>query len=116
LTIQDVTGTTDLACRLVDKIEVKDVGRVDVADGPFQPEVRVFDKSGKELPDVDITYSPKITSAVKAKGLQLVPAGVGQSEVVASVGSASATFKVEVVKQLKPEALPMDGNRRIDFS
>src|SRR5690606_3489202 len=116
LTIQGVTGSTDLACRMVDKIEAKDVGRVDIADGAFEPEVRILDESGKELPDVKLTYAPKITSAVKAKGLQLMPAGVGQTEVVANAGSVSTTFDVEVVRQLKPEALPMSNNKRIDFS
>jgi hypothetical protein len=116
LTIGDVTGTTPLACRMVAKIEARDVGRVDIADGAFEPEVKILDKAGKELPDVKLAYSPKITSAVKAKGLQLVPAGVGQTEVIASAGPISTSFKVEVVKRLTPEALPMSDNRRIDFS
>src|SRR5688572_22506852 len=116
LTIQGVTGSAPLACRMVAEIEIPDVGRVDVGDGPFQPKATVRDKSGKELSDVQLTYSPQITSAVKAKGLELVPAGVGQTEVVASAGPAKTTFKVEVVRRLKPEALPMDNNKRIDFS
>jgi hypothetical protein len=101
---------------MVDKIVAKDVGRVDLADGAFEPEVRVLDKTGKELPDVKLTYSPKITSAVKAKGLQLLPVGVGQTEVVANAGSVNTTFHIEVVRRLKPEALPMNDNKRIDFS
>ncbi len=116
LTIQDVSASVPLACRMVSKIEAKDVGRVDVADGPFQPEVHVLDKSGKELPDVKVTLSPKITSALKARGLELVPVGVGQTEVVASAGPVEASFHVEVVKRLEPEALPMNNNKRIDFS
>lgn len=116
LTIQGVTGTTDLSCRMVSKIEVADVGRVDLADGPINPKVRVLDEAGKELQDVKLTYSPKIPSVVKAKGLVLEPASVGNTDVVASAGTVSATFRVEVVKQIKPEALPMDKNRRIDFT
>lgn len=116
LTIQGVTGAAPLSCRMVTDIEIPDVGRVDIGDGPFQPKATVRDKSGKELSDVKLTYSPQITSAVKAKGLELVPVGVGQTEVVASAGPAKTTFKVEVVRRLKPEALPMDNNKRIDFS
>ncbi|HEU5074850.1 MAG TPA: Ig-like domain-containing protein [Polyangiaceae bacterium] len=116
VTVQDVTGSAPLACRVVTDIEIPDVGRVDIGDGPFQPKARVRDKTGKELSDVKLTYSPQITSAVKAKGLELVPVGVGQTEVVASAGPAKTTFKVEVVRRLKPEALPMDNNKRIDFS
>lgn len=114
--IQGVSGSAKLSCRMVDKIEIDDVGRVDVGDGPFQPQARIMDKTGKELPDVNLTYAPKITSALKAKGLQLVPVGVGQSEVVASAGPVNTTFKVEVVRRLNPEALPMNNNKRIDFS
>lgn len=116
LTIQGVSGTAEIACRMVAEIEAKDVGRVDMGDGAFEPEVRVLDKSGKELPDVKLTYSPKITSVVKPKGLQLIPAGVGKTEVVANAGSSTATFNVEVVRELKPEALPMANGKRIDFS
>lgn len=116
LTLQGVTGSAPLSCRMVSKLEAPDVGRVDIADGPFAPKVRVLDKSGKELHDVKLTYSPKITSAVKAKGLELIPVGVGQSEVVASAGPVNTTFKVEVVRRLQPEALPMNNNKRIDFS
>lgn len=116
VTIQGVTGSVPLSCRMVTDIEIPDVGRVDIGDGPFQPKVTIRDKAGKELSDVKLTYSPQITSAVKAKGLELVPVGVGQTEVVASAGPAKTTFKVEVVKRLKPEALPMDNNKRIDFS
>ena len=116
VTIQGVTGSAPLACRMVTEIEIPDVGRVDIGDGPFQPKATVRDKAGKELSDVKLTYSPQITSALKAKGLELVPVGVGQTEVVANAGPAKTTFKVEVVKRLKPEALPMDNNKRIDFS
>lgn len=116
VTIQDITGSAPLSCRMVTDIEIPDVGRVDIGDGPFQPKVTIRDKAGKELSDVKLTYSPQITSALKAKGLDLVPVGVGQTEVVASAGPAKTTFKVEVVKRLKPEALPMDNNKRIDFS
>lgn len=114
--VNGVVGTAALACRMVADIEIPDVGRVDVGDGPFQPKATIRDKAGKELADVKLTYSPQIASALKAKGLELVPVGVGQTEVVASAGPAKATFKVEVVKRLKPEALPMDNNKRIDFS
>jgi hypothetical protein len=116
VTLQGVTGSSTLACRLVAKIDIPDVGRVDIGDGPFQPKATIVDKAGKELPDVKLTYSPQITSALKAKGLELVPVGVGQTEVVASAGPVNTTFKVEVVKRLQPEALPMDNNKRIDFS
>jgi len=116
LTIQGVTGTTDLSCRMVAKIEAADVGRVDLAGGPIEPKVSVVDAAGKELDDVKLTFSPKIPSVVKAKGLVLEPASVGNTEVVATAGTASATFTVEVVKKIEPEALPMDNNRRIDFS
>ena len=114
--LRGVTGATALACRLVAKIDIPDVGRVDVGDGPFQPKATIVDKAGKELPDVKLSYSPQIASALKAKGLELVPVGVGQTDVVANAGPVNTTFKVEVVKRLQPEALPMDNSKRIDFS
>ena len=67
LEIRGVAGSARLSCRMVDKIEIDDIGRVDIGDGPFQPEARIMDKAGKELPDVKLTYSPKISSAVKAR-------------------------------------------------
>jgi hypothetical protein len=101
---------------MVDKIEVKDVGRVDIADGNLEPEIRVVDKAGKVLSDVLVTFSPKIASVLRAKGMVLEPVGVGNTEVIAAAGATTASFRVEVVRQIKPEALPMDKNRRIDFS
>jgi hypothetical protein len=50
------------------------------------------------------------------RGGQLVPGDVGNAKLTARVGQLSKSIEVEVVRSLKPEALPLDQNRRISFS
>ena len=46
----------------------------------------------------------------------LVPKTVGTANVTARAGQATVDFKVDVVRKVVVEALPIDGNKRIYFS
>jgi hypothetical protein len=116
VTIAGVNASTAVRCRLVDHIEAKDVGRVELSAGPFVPKVRVLDKAGAELSDVAVTFFSKNSGVVFPKDDQLVPKAVGTANLVAHAGEASAEFKASVVHQVLPEALPLEQNRKIYFS
>ncbi|MEO8903084.1 MAG: hypothetical protein ABI488_13500 [Polyangiaceae bacterium] len=116
VTIAGVNRSVPVRCRLVDRIEAKDVGRVELTAGPFVPKVRVLDKAGAELTDVDVTFFSKNSGVVFPKDGQLVPKLVGTANLVAHAGEASAEFKVDVVRKVVVEALPLEQNHKIYFS
>jgi hypothetical protein len=116
VSIAGVSANAVVRCRLVDHLEAKDVGRVELSAGPFVPKVRVLDKAGAELSDVDVTFFSKNSGVVFPKDEKLVPKAVGTANLVARAGEASAEFKASVVHQVLPEALPLEQNRKIYFS
>ncbi len=116
VTIGGVSGSMPVRCRLVDRIEAKDIGRVELTAGPFVPKVRVLDKSGAELSDVEVTFFSKNSGVVFPKDGQLVPKLVGTANLVAHAGEASAEFKADVVRKVVVEALPLENNHKIYFS
>ncbi|MEO7035456.1 MAG: hypothetical protein ABI548_16130 [Polyangiaceae bacterium] len=116
VTIAGVSRSVTVRCRLVDRIEAKDVGRVELTAGPFVPKVRVLDKAGAELTDVDVTFFSKNSGVVFPKDGQLVPKLVGTANLVAHAGEVSAEFKADVVRKVVVEALPLEQNRKIYFS
>ena len=116
VTVAGVSRTADVRCRLVDRIEAGDVGRVELSAGPFKPKVRALDKSGAELSDVDVTFVSKNAGVAYPKDGLLVPKSVGTANLIARSGQASADFKVDVVRKVVGEALPIDGNKRIYIS
>src|SRR5450432_800948 len=116
VTIVGVSRSVPVRCRMVDRVEASDMGRVDLNAGPFKPKVRVLDKAGAELNDVDVAITSKNAGVVSPKEGQLVPKLVGHATLTARAGAASAEFTVDIVRKLTPEALPIDGNRRIYFS
>ena len=111
-----VNASAALRCRLVAKIEAPAVGRVELDRGPFVPAVRVLGKGGAELSDVTLTLSSKSSGVLYPKDNQLVPKSVGSAVVVARAGQAFVEFPVDVVRRVTVEALPIDANRKINFS
>lgn len=116
VTIRGTSGSAPLRCRLVDRLEAPPLDRVDISKGTFVLAVKALGKDGQELSDVPITVSPTKGAPLKVKGLELTPAEVGETELVVRAGSAQAKLPVKVVRSIKPEALPMQDGRRINFS
>ena len=116
VSIAGVSRSAAVRCRLVDRIEAPNVGRVELGDGPFSPKVRALDKSGAELTDVDVTFFSKNSGVAYPKDGKLVPKSVGTANLVARAGDASAEFKVDVVRKVLVEALPIEQNKKLYFS
>jgi hypothetical protein len=116
VTVAGVSRTSPVRCRIVDRIEASDVGRVELTAGPFKPKVRVLDKSGADLADVEVSFVSKNAGVAYPKDGLLVPKSVGTANLTARSGQASADFKVDVVRKVVVEALPIDNNKRIYFS
>src|SRR6478735_1394538 len=116
VSIAGVSRSSPVRCRLVDRIEAPNVGRVELSAGPFSPKVRALDKSGAELTDVNVTFFSKNSGVAYPKDGQLVPKSVGTANLVARAGEASAEFKVDVVRKVVVEALPIEQNKKLYFS
>ncbi len=116
VSIAGVSRSVKVSCRLVDHLDAPDAGRVELTAGPFVPKVRVLDKAGAELSDVEVTFFSKNSGVAYPKDGQLVPKSVGTANLVAHAGEASADFKVDVVRKVVVEALPIEQNRKIYFS
>ena len=116
VTFVGVARSVPVRCRLVDKIEAKDTGRIELTSGPFKPKVRVLDKSGAELTDVDVTFVSKNAGVAFPKDGMLVPKTVGTANLTARAGQASADFKVDIVRKITGEALPIDNFKRVYIS
>ena len=114
--VSGVRASSPLRCRLVERIEAPAVGRVELDRGPFVPAVRVLGKGGAELTDVTLTLSSKSSGVLYPKDSQLVPKSVGSAVIVARAGQAFIEFPVDVVRRVTVEALPIDANRKINFS
>jgi hypothetical protein len=108
--------TAPLKCRLVAKIDASDVGRVELTKGLITPKIRVLGQRGEELEGVQLLLSSKNTEVLIPQGGQLLPKNVGTATVLARAGQISHTFKVDVIRSLTPEALPLEQNRKIYFS
>ncbi len=116
VSIAGVSRSVAVRCRIVDRIEAANVGRVELSAGAFSPKVRVLDKAGAELSDVDVTFFSKNSGVAYPKDGQLVPKSVGTANLVARAGEALAEFKVDVVRKVVVEALPIEQNTKIYFS
>jgi hypothetical protein len=114
--VRGTKGTADLRCRLVDRLEVQPLDRIDISKGSFVLSAKALSKDGKELGDVPLTVSPTKGAPLKVKGLEITPQAVGETELVVRAGSAQTKIPVKVVRSIKPEALPMQDGRRINFS
>jgi len=116
LTLGSNTRKAELHCRLVERVDASDVGRVELSQGAFKPKVRVLGKGGSELEGVPLVLTSKNTGVLLASGSELVPKSVGTATILARAGQATQEFKVDVVRKLTPEALPIEQNRKIHFS
>ena len=68
VSIAGVSRSVAVRCRIVDRIEAANVGRVELSAGPFQPKVRALDKAGAELSDVDVTFFSKNSGVAYPEG------------------------------------------------
>jgi len=116
VSIAGVSRSIAVRCRIVDRIEVANVGRVELSAGPFLPKARILDKAGVELSDVELTFFSKNSGVAYPKDGQLVPKSVGTANLVARAGEAAAEFKVDVVRKVVVEALPIEQNKKLYFS
>jgi hypothetical protein len=116
LTLGSNTHSTPLKCRLVARIDASDVGRVELTGGLIKPRIRVLGKQGEDLTDVQLLLTSRNTEVLIPKGNELLPKNVGTATILARAGQVTQTFKVDVIRSLKPEALPLENNRKIYFS
>lgn len=116
LTLGANTHTTALKCRLVTRIDASDVGRVELTAGLIKPKIRVLGKQGEELNDAPLFLTSRNTEVLIPKGSELLPKNVGTATILARAGQVTQTFKVDVIRSLKPEALPLENNHKIYFS
>ncbi len=96
VTLAGVSRSTAMRCRIVDRIEASDLGRVELTSGPFKPKVRALDKAGAELADVDVSFVSKNAGVAFPKDGMIVPKSVGTANLTARAGQASADFKVDI--------------------
>ena len=116
LTLGSNSHNTPLKCRIVTRIDATDVGRVELTSGLVKPKVRVLGKQGEELSDVQLLLSSRNTEVLIPKGAELLPKNVGTATILARAGQVTQTFKVDVIRSLKPEALPLESNHKIYYS
>jgi hypothetical protein len=100
----------------VKSIEAGDLGRIDIADGPVPLDVAVLDESGKRLDDVPVSITTRNAKVARGAGSKLEPVSIGKANVTVKAGRMSQEVDVAVVRKLQPEALPMNGDTRINFS
>jgi hypothetical protein len=116
VSIAGVSRSIAVRCRLVDRIEIANLGRVELAAGPFLPQARILDKASVELHDVELSFFSKNSGVAYPKDGKLVPKSVGTANLVARAGDASVEFKVDVVRKVVVEALPIEQNKKLYFS
>lgn len=114
--IKGVGDKTKVRCRLVHDIRAKNLGRVDISGGTFDHQVEVVDKKGKVLSDVPLELSSLTPGVVKVEQSRLVPVNVGRATIIARSGQVKTDFTVDIVRRLRPEALPINNDRSINFS
>ncbi|HEX2730726.1 MAG TPA: hypothetical protein VHM70_03945 [Polyangiaceae bacterium] len=115
--LQGVAADAPLKCRLVDHLEAPvSLGRIELSAGAVALDIAAFSKQGERLSDVPLTFRTRNAQVVRSEGTKLVPLSVGEAKVTVSAGSVEREFALSVVRQLKPEALPMNNGQRINFS
>lgn len=114
--VRGVRGTTSLKCRLVEKLELGELPPFDAGGAPIPLVVRVLARGGKELSDVPVTVSSENPRLLQVSGTTLKPLAVGETSFTVRAGSKELKRNVRIARTLDPEALPIDGGRRIHFS
>lgn len=111
-----VRGSAGLRCRLVDRLELGELPVLDVNAPPPALSVRALAKGGAELSDVPITITSLNPRVLKSSGLLLTPLAVGETSFTVRAGTKEQKVPARVVRTLDPEALSIEGGRRIHFS
>jgi hypothetical protein len=115
LSVAGVEGRAKFACRLAARLEAPEKLELDVANGEAAPTWKVLDAAGREL-DLPISVTSDRGNVVQARAGRLVPGSVGTAKLTLRSGSLTRQVDVTVVRTLKPEALPIQQNRRISYS
>lgn len=113
--VQGVKATASLKCRLVERLDTSNLPLIDLSEPPVTLQVHPLGKSGAPLDDVPVTLSTDSPRIVSVSGTTLTPLAVGETHVSVSAGNRSTKMPVRVVRSLHPEALPLEGGRRIYF-
>ena len=113
--IAGVSARAPLVCKLAARLEVPAKLSLDASAGEVVLQASVLDATGKTL-DLPISITSDRGSVVSAHAGKLVPGSVGLATLTARAGVLAQQIEVEVVRTLKPEALPVDQNRRISYS
>jgi hypothetical protein len=113
VSVQGVQAERKLGCRHVDRIELGELPLLDVSGPPVQLRARVLTKTGAELTDVPLALSSQSPRLLRASALTLTPLGVGETSFTLRAGTKEQRVPVRIVKTLTPEALPLEGGRRI---
>jgi hypothetical protein len=116
LTLGSNHRTVPLRCRLVERVDASNVGRVELTKGAFKPNIVVYGKEGQVLDGVELLLASKNTGVLVPKGAELLPKEVGTATVIARAGQVKKEFTVDVVRKIDVEALPLEKNTKIFFS
>jgi hypothetical protein len=116
VSVLGVKGEKKLVCRLVDRVDVVAPALFDVSGPPVTLQARALAKGGKELADVPLSVTSQSPRLLTASGLTLTPVAVGETSFTVRAGTKDATLRARIVKSVTPEALPLEGGRRIFFS
>jgi len=116
VSVQGVKAERKLACRLVDRIEVGELPLLDVSGSPVTLTARALTKAGKELADVALVVASQSPRVLAVTGMTLTPVAVGETSITVRAGTRENKIRARIVKSLTPEALPLEGGRRIFFS
>jgi hypothetical protein len=111
--VQGVKGERKLRCRLVDRIEVGELPLLDVNGPPVELAARVLTKTGAELSDVPLVVSSQSPRLLSVSARRLTPLAVGETTITLRAGTREQKLPARIVKTLSPEALPLEGGRRI---
>jgi hypothetical protein len=116
VSVLGVKGERKLACRLVDRLDVVAPPLFDVSGPPVTLQARALTKAGKELGDVPLSVTSQSPRVLTATGLTLTPVAVGETSFTVRAGAKESKLSARIVKSFTPEALPLEGGRRIFFS
>ncbi len=89
---------------------------MELTAGLVKPKIRVLGKRDEELDSVQLLLSSRNTEVLIPQGSELLPKNVGTATILARAGQVSHTFKVDVIRKVTPEALPLEQNHKIYFS
>jgi hypothetical protein len=116
VSVQGVKAERKFGCRLVDRIEIGQLPLLDVNGPPVELAARALTKAGGELSDVPLTVNSQSPRLLTVSGRLLTPLAVGETTLTLRAGTKEQKLPVRMVKTLTPEALPLEGGRRIFLS